>query len=131
MRPTLLGVGFTIALVIGAGPAAAPAQKAGGGKATPAERIKTLKDFKVELVYTVPRDSQGSWVSMCALPDGRLVVSDQGGAGLFRVTPPAVGGKASDTKVEKLPAPISGAQGLLWAFDSLSVMVNAGGKGGG
>jgi putative heme-binding domain-containing protein len=107
--------------------------KGGTGKATPAERIKVAKDFKVELLYTVPRDSQGSWVNMCVDPEGRLIASDQGGAGLFRITPPALGGKTADTKVEKLPVDISGAQGLLWAFDSLYVMVNGGGgkKGGG
>ncbi len=103
----------------------------GGGvvaKATPAERIKLAKDFKIELLYSVPRE-QGSWVSMCVDNQDRLIVSDQGGAGLFAVTPPAIGGKATDTKVEKLPANISSAQGLLWAFNSLYVVVN-GGKGG-
>jgi putative heme-binding domain-containing protein len=104
---------------------------AGTGKATPPERIKVAKDFRVELIYTVPRDRQGSWVNLCALPDGGLIAADQGGAGLFRITPPAIGGKAEDTKVEKLPADISGAQGLLWAFDSLYVMTNGGGKGKG
>ncbi len=112
------------------GPAVPALQpKGGAGKALPAERIKIAKDFKVELIYTVPRESQGSWVSMCVDPQGRLIVSDQGNAGLFRVTPPAVDGKPSDTKVEKLPADISSAQGLLYAFDSLYVMVNGGGKG--
>src|SRR5205807_10350061 len=82
---------------------------------------------KVELLYTVPRATQGSWVSMCLAPQGQLIVSDQGGAGLFRITPPPIGGQAAATKVEKLPAAISGAQGLLWAFDSLYVMVNGGG----
>src|SRR5438552_879520 len=128
MRTPLLPVGLLILFAV-AVPAAAP-QK-GGGKATPAERLKVAKDFKIELVHSVPRDSQGSWVSLCSLPDGRLIVSDQGGAGLFRVTPPPLGGNASDTKVEKLPASISGAQGLLWAFDSLYVMVNGGGGGKG
>jgi len=99
------------------------------GKATPAERIKMAKDFKIELLYSVPRE-QGSWVSMCLDDQNRLIVSDQGSAGLFRVTPPAIGGPASDTKVEKLPAQISSAQGLLWAFNSLYVMVNGGGKSG-
>jgi putative heme-binding domain-containing protein len=100
------------------------------GKATPVERIKPAKDFKVELLHSVPR-AQGSWVSMCLDGQNRLIVSDQGGAGLFRVTPPPLGGPASETKVEKLPAAISGAQGLLWAFDSLYVVVNGGGFGGG
>src|SRR5262249_5378849 len=112
---------------------AAPLQKGGKGKggtgkATPAERIKVARDFKIELLYTVPRGSQGSWVSMCVDAEGRLIASDQGGAGLFRITPPAPGGDAADTRVEKLPADISGAQGLLWAFDSLYVMVNGGGR---
>jgi putative heme-binding domain-containing protein len=92
--------------------------------ATPAERIKVVKDFRVELLYSVPKDKQGSWVSMCVDPKGRLIVSDQVGS-LFRVTPPALGGKPADTKVEKIPADIGGAQGLLWAFDSLYVMVNS------
>jgi putative heme-binding domain-containing protein len=107
------------------------ANGAGTGKATPAERIKVARDFKVELVHTVPRDRQGSWVSMCALPNGRLIVSDQGGAGLFEVTPPEPGGAANDTQVRPIPAKISGAQGLLWAFDSLYVVVNGGGRKGG
>src|SRR5262245_36501741 len=113
--------------------------KGGGpGKATPAERIRVAKGFKVELLYTVPRDSQGSWVSLCVDPEGRLIASDQGGAGLFRITPPPLTplppgerGKPAGTRVEKLPADISGAQGLLWAFDSLYVMVNGGGRGKG
>src|SRR5947209_8153536 len=68
---------------------------ADSGRATPIERIKVAKDFKVELLYTVPRARQGSWVSMCVAPGGRLIVSDQGGAGLFEVTPPPPGGAAS------------------------------------
>src|SRR6187551_4054343 len=59
-------------------------------QATPINQIKALKDFQVELLYSVPR-SQGSWVSMCLDPQGRLIVSDQGGGGLYRVTPPALG----------------------------------------
>jgi putative heme-binding domain-containing protein len=92
--------------------------------ATPIERIKTIADFRVELLYSVPKATQGSWVSMCVDPQGRLIVADQGSAGLFRVTPPAPGGKPSATKVEKIPVVIGEAQGLLWAFDSLYVVVN-------
>ena len=95
--------------------------------ATPAASLKVAKGFKVELLYSVPKDEQGSWVCMCVDPKGRLIVSDQYG-GLFRVTPPAIGGKESDTKVEKIPAKIGEAQGLLWAFDSLYVVVNKGAK---
>ena len=95
--------------------------------ATPAEKLKIAKGFKVELLYSVPKDKEGSWVSMCADPKGRLIVSDQYGP-LYRVTPPALGGKAEDTKVEKIDAPIGEAQGLLWAFDSLYVVVNKGAR---
>jgi putative heme-binding domain-containing protein len=107
--------------------------------ATPAERVKVLKDFKVELLYSVPKDTEGSWVSMCTDPKGRLIVSDQYGS-LYRITPPPLTpnpshpmgegskGVAADTKVERLDIPLGEAQGLLWAFDSLYVMVNKGGK---
>ncbi|MBI1917513.1 MAG: c-type cytochrome [Planctomycetes bacterium] len=95
--------------------------------ATPAASLRALKDFKVELLYSVPKDTEGSWVSLCTDPRGRLIVSDQYG-GLFRVTPPPVGGKAAETKVEKIDVPLGEAQGLLWAFDSLYVVVNRGQK---
>jgi putative heme-binding domain-containing protein len=95
--------------------------------ATPAEKLKVAKGFKAELLYSVPKDKEGSWVNMCVDPRGRLIVSDQYGP-LYRVTPPALGGKAEDTKVEKIDAPIGEAQGLLWAFDSLYVVVNKGAK---
>lgn len=90
--------------------------------ATPAEALKVLKDFKAELLYTVPKPTEGSWVNMCVDPKGRLIVSDQYGW-LYRVTPPPIG-KPQDTKVEKLDIPLGGAHGLLYAFDSLYVMVN-------
>ena len=95
--------------------------------ATPIELIKVKKDYKVELLYSVPREKQGSWVNMTVDPKGRLIVSDQYGK-LYRVTPPALGGKADDTKVEELPVELGEAHGLLWAFDSLYVVVNEGRK---
>ena len=94
--------------------------------ATPAEALKVMKDFKAELLYSVPRATQGSWVNLCVDPKGRLIVSDQYG-GLFRVTPPPVG-TSSGTKVEKINVPLGEAQGLLWAFDSLYVVVNRGAR---
>ena len=55
--------------------------------ATPGDQLKVAKGFKVELLYSVPKEEQGSWVCMTDLPDGRLVVSDQYDKGLFLVTP--------------------------------------------
>src|SRR5918912_634288 len=77
--------------------------------ATPAASLRALKDFKVELLYSVPKDTEGSWVSMCTDPKGRLIVSDQYG-GLFRITPPALDGKPADTRVEKIPVKLGDAQ---------------------
>ncbi|WP_439620609.1 c-type cytochrome [Gemmata sp.] len=90
--------------------------------ATDPATMKVAKGFKVELLYSVPKNEQGSWVSMCTDPKGRLIVCDQYG-GLYRVTPPPVG-TTEGTKVEPIPAKIGQAQGLLWAFDALYVVVN-------
>ena len=90
--------------------------------ATPVETMKVAKGFKVDLLYSVPKGQQGSWVNMCVDPKGRLIVSDQYGS-LYRVT---TGSIKKDTKVEKINVDIGEAQGLLWAFDSLYVNVNRG-----
>ena len=107
--------------------ACAPSLSAQGlaASATPVSKLRVAAGFQVELLYTVPKESQGSWVNACTDPKGRLIVSDQYG-GLFRVTPPALGGKAEDTRIEKIPVDLGEAQGLLWAFDSLYVVVNKG-----
>src|SRR5438552_2410418 len=36
----------------------------GENTATPISRIKVMKDFKVELLYSVPAAEQGSWVNL-------------------------------------------------------------------
>ena len=100
---------------------------AAADNATPAESLKVAKDFKAELLYSVPKDKEGSWVNLCVDPKGRLVTSDQYGP-LYRITPPPIGGKPEQTKVERLPIAIGEAQGLLFAFDSLYVVVNKGKK---
>ncbi len=69
--------------------------------ATAASKLKPAKGFQVELVHAVPRDQEGSWVSMTLDPKDRLIVSDQYGK-LFRVTPSPLGGKPEETKVEPI-----------------------------
>lgn len=103
-------------------------QTAGAGDApaaTPAEALQAPDGFKIDLLYSVPRDEQGSWVAMAFDDKGRLITSDQYGT-LYRVTlpPAAPGSGAAKTKVEKLGVQIGGAQGLLHAFDSLYVVVS-------
>ena len=89
--------------------------------ATTADKFTVMNGFQVEQLYNVPK-IQGSWTALCTDPKGRLIASDQYGP-LYRITPPPVGGNASDTKIEELPVAMGHANGLLWAFDSLYVMV--------
>ncbi len=79
--------------------------------------------FKVERLFVVPKDELGSWVSITFDPKGRLIVSDQGKNGLCRVTPPPIGSKA-ETKVERLKGSLTGAHGMLYAFNSLYLTIN-------
>ncbi len=106
------------------GPNPADAQKGAGKqpKLNLYNKLHPKKGFKIEKLYSVPAKTQGSWVSMTVDPKGRLITSDQYGK-LFRVTPAGVNG-AKKTKVETIPVNMGFAHGLLWAFDSLYVMVN-------
>jgi putative heme-binding domain-containing protein len=89
--------------------------------------ITAPKDFKVELLHRVPKLDEGSWVAMTVDPQGRLICSDQYGD-LYRVTPAPLGATdpEKETKVETLHTGIKGAHGLLYAFNSLYVMINEG-----
>ena len=89
--------------------------------------INVLPGFKAELLYTVPKAEQGSWVSMTVDPKGRIIAGDQYGS-IYRVTVPPIG-SGDKTQVEQLPVQIGGAHGLLYAFDSLYLMLNEKGAG--
>jgi len=91
--------------------------------ATHVRNISALKDFKVELLYSVPKSQQGSWVAMCNDDKGRIVVSDQFG-GLYRFSPPESGKQLKVADIEKVPAKIRAANGLLWLNGGLYVAVN-------
>ena len=129
---------FQKALVIkeyGQGPWGKPFDgKIGGGNAGPAESITAAeitvpKGFKVEKLYNVPKDQEGSWVALTVDPKNRLIACDQYGS-LYRMSVPAIG-KTENLKPEKLAIEIGKAHGLLAAFDSLYVMVNEDGKNNG
>jgi len=100
--------------------AAAPERKPGDP-----EPFLVPAGFAVERLFVVPREELGSWVCLTTDPEGRLIASDQGGKGLVRISPAPADG-SGETIVEKIPAPITGAQGLLWAFDALYVVCNGG-----
>jgi putative heme-binding domain-containing protein len=97
---------------------AKPAQPAG-------EPFQVPPGFQVERLFVVPKNELGSWVCITTDPKGRLIASDQGDKGLVRITPAPLDG-SQPTVIEKIPVPLTGAQGLLWAFDSLYVVCNGG-----
>jgi putative heme-binding domain-containing protein len=108
--------------------AAGPTEKPTDLAIIPRDAFHVLPGFRVERLFTVNKEKFGSWVAMTVDPQGRIIASDQGGQGLFRITPSPIGGR-EPTKVERLDAKISSAQGLLFAFDSLYVTKNGGGSG--
>ncbi len=95
----------------------------GANVATPVTNIKTLADFKVELLYSVPGGEQGSWVNLCSDDKGRIYASDQYG-GLYRFNAPAPGQPLKPADVQKVAAEIRGVNGMLFAFGALYLGVN-------
>ncbi len=86
---------------------------------TPAA-LGTPPGYRIDQIYAVPSETQGSWTALAATGDGRLFAGAQDG-GIYAITLPA--GQTA-LKVETLDLPIGQANGLLWAFDSLYVCVN-------
>jgi len=95
----------------------------GANVATPVSNIKTLPDFKVELLYSVPGGDQGSWVNLCTDDKGRIYASDQYG-GLYRFNAPAAGQPLKAQDVQKVPADIRAVNGMLFAYGALYIGVN-------
>jgi len=107
--------------------------------ATDPADLQVADGFTIDLLYTVPKDDEGSWVGLTYDPKGRLIATDQYGD-VYRITLPSTG-TTTGTKVEalnlKLPQTplgdperrdeerddIVGAHGALYAFDSLYLMV--------
>ena len=98
------------------------------------DKLKLQTGFKAEHLLCPSDSGMGSWVSMAFDNKGRLITSDQYGT-LYRMEIPAIGSESLTPKVEKLKIQtgeavpdsviqMGFAQGLLWAFNSLYVMVN-------
>lgn len=111
-----------IALKVSAFVALALMQFAGTsvGQDSPAGKFRSLPGFEVEMVHNVSKANHGSWVSMCVDDKGRILASDQYGK-LYRVSLDDAG----KSSVEQLEANIGLAQGMLYAFDSLYININA------
>jgi len=96
------------------------------------DKLRLPEGFVAELLYSPGENEQGSWVAMTFDDKGRMITSDQYGF-LYRLELPPIGSDSTvKPKVEKLlignvAEPQVGmgyAQGLLYAFNSLYVMVN-------
>lgn len=90
-----------------------------------AREMTIAPDFKLELLYVVPRAAQGSWVPMTWDNKGRLIVASHNTEQMSRLTIPKVG-EAGEVKVEPIDVRLGAAHGLLYAFNSLYVMVDEG-----
>ena len=101
------------------------------------DKLKLPAGFQAEHLYSPADNDQGSWVAMTFDNKGRMITADQYGA-LYRLELP-VAGDTTKPKVEKLiigsaadqstdtttlKIGMGFAQGLLYAFNSLYVMVN-------
>jgi putative heme-binding domain-containing protein len=98
-------------------------------------KLKLPEGFKAEHIYSPGDLDQGSWVAMTFDDKNRLITADQYGF-LYRLEIPAIGSDSLAPKIEKLiigdvAEPQVGmgyAQGLLYAFNSIYVMVNHNGN---
>ena len=101
------------------------------------DKLKLPAGFQAEHLYSPADNDQGSWVAMTFDNKGRMITADQYGA-LYRLVLP-LAGDTTKPKVEKLiigsaadqssdtttlKIGMGFAQGLLYAFNSLYVMVN-------
>ncbi|GAB3640920.1 c-type cytochrome [Spirosoma arcticum] len=126
-----LGLAVSVLVLIGASWVSVnyPENNRQGAENPKAEKLKLQPGFKAEHIYSPSETQQGSWVSMTFDDKGRLIVSDQYGS-LFRLKIPAIGSGSTQPTVEKLAIAkdtsvgMGYAQGLLYAFNSLYVMVN-------
>ncbi|CAH0996135.1 hypothetical protein EMA8858_02265 [Emticicia aquatica] len=92
------------------------------------DKLKLQEGFKAEHLYSPSENGQGSWVSMTFDNKGRMITSDQYGF-LYRLKIPAINSGSTKPIIEKLKigndtTAIGAAQGLLYAFNSLYIVVN-------
>lgn len=100
------------------------------------EQDATSEDEEKEIVYDIPKgfeleelyhpkgSSHGSWVALAEGDNGLFYASDQWGD-LYQFQIPEVGATLDSTMVDSVDLEIGRAHGLLWAFNSLYVSVNA------
>lgn len=93
-------------------------------------KLKLPEGFVAEHIYSPGENDQGSWVGVTFDEKGRMIATDQYGA-IYRLEIPEIGAEDLTPRVEKLKVGtdetklgMGFAQGVLYAFNSLYVMVN-------
>ena len=86
-----------------------PVKKSGASADKAASNVRIAKGFKIDLIYSVPRATEGSWVALCVDPQGRLIAADQNGK-LYRVTTPEPNSN-SPVNPETIAVNLAGAHG--------------------
>ncbi len=86
--------------------------------------LRLLPGYEAEHLYSVPKKTQGSWISMTFDDKGRMIATAEGGS-LYRVSYPQIGVRG-EAKVEEIKIKeAKDTRGLLYAFDSLYVVSDA------
>ncbi len=88
-----------------------------------ATAISLPPGFEIESLYSPGENERGSWVSLAQDDNGQFFACDQYGD-LYTFAPPAPGETLDSLDVNPVDLEIGYAQGLLWAFNSLYVVVN-------
>ena len=105
---------------------AAPPKPLTKAAATPADALKAPPGFSVELVYSVPKDQQGSWSTSAWTPRGAWWRPTSTARSTASLPPPSVlAATRRRRRSRKLAVEVGMAQGLCYAFDALYVVVNA------
>jgi putative heme-binding domain-containing protein len=95
-------------------------QALGTNRATAAEHITALPNFRVELVRSA-QTNEGSWVAMAFDPKGRVIIARED-RGLLRLTLST--NRASVTGVETINTNLHECRGLLFAYGALYANAN-------
>ena len=86
------------------------------------EAIYTIPEgFELEEIYSPSENEHGTWVAIEEIRAGVFVTADQHGR-LYQVD---LNTNPDEAQVSKIALNIGKAQGLLWAFDALYIVVNS------
>lgn len=94
-----------------------------GGNDITEVQFNLPENFKLEELYHISANKQGSWVALAEGQDETIYACDQRGK-IYYFKMPEKGDAVEAASVDSLNLDIGNAHGLLWAFNSLYVAVN-------